>query len=106
LRKLLSLAFSLISRYSSQPLRFASVTGLLTSVLGFFTFVYVVVRRLVQTDYVPGFAFTAAEIALFAGLQLFAIGTIGEYLARIHFRTLGKPAYVVRRETLPGPEPE
>ena len=41
----------------------------------------------------------SSEIALFAGLQLFAIGVIGEYLARLHFRTMGKPPYVIREET-------
>jgi undecaprenyl-phosphate 4-deoxy-4-formamido-L-arabinose transferase len=50
-----------------------------------------------QTKNIPGFAFLAAEIALFAGLQLFAIGIIGEYIARLHFRTMGKPTYVIRK---------
>jgi len=40
----------------------------------------------------------AAETALFGGLQLFAIGIIGEYIARLHFRTMGKPPYVIRDE--------
>ena len=47
---------------------------------------------------VPGFTFIASEIAFFAGMQLFAIGVIGEYIARLHFRTMGKPPYVVREE--------
>jgi undecaprenyl-phosphate 4-deoxy-4-formamido-L-arabinose transferase len=62
-------------------------------------FLYIVIKRLVETTYVPGFAFLASEIALFAGLQLFAVGVIGEYLARLHFRTMGKPAYVIRDVT-------
>jgi undecaprenyl-phosphate 4-deoxy-4-formamido-L-arabinose transferase len=61
-------------------------------------FFYVVIKRLLQTTYVPGFAFIASEIALFSGLLLFAIGVIGEYLARLHFRTMGKPPFVIREE--------
>lgn len=96
MRKLMLLAFNMLTGYSTLPLRVASGVGLLTALYGFALFFYVVIRRLVQTNYVPGFTFIAAEIALFAGLQLFAIGVIGEYIARLHFRTMGKPPYVVR----------
>ena len=92
-------AFNMLTGYSTLPLRIASALGLATSMLGLAMFLYVVIRRLLQTTYVPGFAFLASETALFAGLQLFAIGIIGEYLARLHFRTMGKPPYVIRSKT-------
>ena len=41
----------------------------------------------------PGFPFLASIIAIFSGTQLFALGIIGEYLARMHFRMLGRPPY-------------
>ena len=88
----------MITGYSSLPLRITSALGLLASLLGVGMFLHVVIQRLTQTHYVPGFAFIAAEIALFAGLQLFAIGVIGEYIARMHFRTMGKPPYTIREE--------
>ena len=97
-RKLALLAFNMLTGYSTLPLRFASALGLMTSVFGLVMFLYVVIRRLLQTNYVPGFAFLASETALFAGMQLFAIGIIGEYIARLHFRTMGKPPYVIREE--------
>ena len=43
----------------------------------------------------PGFAFLASIVALFSGAQLFALGIIGEYLARMHFRTMDRPSYLV-----------
>ena len=98
LRKLFLLAFNMLTGYSILPLRIASGVGLMTSLFGLLMFFYVVIKRLLQTNYVPGFAFIASEVALFAGLQLFAVGVIGEYLARLHFRTMGKPPYVVREE--------
>jgi len=98
IKKLFMLAFNMLTGYSILPLRIASVMGLSTSVLGLAMFLYVTIRRLVQTTYVPGFSWISAEIALFAGLQLFAIGVIGEYVASLHFRTMGKPAYVIREE--------
>lgn len=96
LRKLLRLTISIITGYSALPLRIASATGLLTSLFGACLFFYVVIKRLIVTRPVLGFTFLAAEIALFAGFQLFAIGIIGEYIARLHFRTMGKPTYVIR----------
>jgi undecaprenyl-phosphate 4-deoxy-4-formamido-L-arabinose transferase len=98
LRKLMLLSFNMLTGYSTLPLRIASIVGFTTSIFGLSMFLYVVIRRLLQTTYVPGFAFIASEIALFAGLQLFAIGVIGEYVARLHFRTMGKPPYVIRDE--------
>jgi glycosyltransferase involved in cell wall biosynthesis len=98
LSKLALLAFELLTGYSALPLRIASALGLATSALGVGMFLYIVVRRLTQTAYIPGFAFLAAEIALFAGMQMFAIGVIGEYIARLHFRTMGKPPYIIKEE--------
>ncbi len=98
LSKLVRLAFDMLTGYSTLPLRIASGIGLATSLFGLVMFFYVIIRRLFQTDYVPGFSFLASEIALFAGMQLFAIGIIGEYIAQLHFRTMGKPPYVIRDE--------
>jgi undecaprenyl-phosphate 4-deoxy-4-formamido-L-arabinose transferase len=47
---------------------------------------------------VPGFLFLASIIAIFSGAQLFALGIIGEYLARMHFRMMDRPAYVMRED--------
>jgi undecaprenyl-phosphate 4-deoxy-4-formamido-L-arabinose transferase len=98
LRQLVALAFSNIMGYSVLPLRVASGLGVTAAIFGLLLLVYLVIKRLVQETNVPGFAFIASEIALFAGLQLFAIGVIGEYLARVHFRTMGKPPFVIRDE--------
>ncbi len=96
LRKLLRLTADIVTGYSTLPLRIANLTGLVTSLVGFGMCVFVVIRRLLQTDYVPGFAFLASEVAFFSGLVLLTLGVMGEYIARIHFRTMGKPTYVIR----------
>lgn len=98
IRKLMILTFNMITGYSSLPLRITSALGIVASLFGIGMFVHVIIQRFTQTRNVPGFAFMAAEIALFAGLQLFAIGVIGEYIARMHFRTMGKPPYAIREE--------
>lgn len=99
MRKLLSLTLSMMVGYSTLPLRLASGLGVVAAAFGLVIFMVVVIQRLIQEASVPGFAFIAAAVSLFAGLQLFTLGVIGEYLARVHFRTMGKPAFVVRSET-------
>lgn len=65
---------------------------------------YVLVNYLIYGSAVPGFAFLASIITIFSGAQLFALGIFGEYLARMHFRTMDRPAYVIGEETAP-PDP-
>jgi undecaprenyl-phosphate 4-deoxy-4-formamido-L-arabinose transferase len=60
-------------------------------------FFYVLSRYFKYGRRVPaGFPFLASIIAIFSGVQLFALGVIGEYLARIHFRMMERPSYVER----------
>jgi undecaprenyl-phosphate 4-deoxy-4-formamido-L-arabinose transferase len=85
-----------VTGFTTLPLRIASVLGLLMTVFGLGVLAYVVVRYLIDGREVPGFAFLASIISLFAGAQLLALGVIGEYLARVHERTMERPPYVVR----------
>jgi undecaprenyl-phosphate 4-deoxy-4-formamido-L-arabinose transferase len=64
---------------------------------------YVIGRFIAAGGSVPGFPFLATIIAIFSGAQLFALGIIGEYLARVHFRSMERPVYVVRAKTPEGP---
>jgi undecaprenyl-phosphate 4-deoxy-4-formamido-L-arabinose transferase len=98
-RKLVVHAFNMMTGFSTLPLQFASWMGFLFTAVGILVFFYVTGRYLLQGGTVPGFPFLASIIALFAGAQLFALGIIGEYLARMHFRVMDKPPYVIRSAT-------
>jgi len=50
---------------------------------------------------VPGFTFLASIIAIFSGVQLFTLGIFGEYLARMHFRSMERPPYTPLHHTQP-----
>jgi len=99
-RKLVVHMVNVITAFSTLPLRLASFVGFGFTVLGLLIFLYVVGRYLVEGGSVPGFAFLASAIALFSGAQMFALGILGEYLARMHYRLMDRPAYTVREETL------
>ena len=93
----------MITGYSVLPLQLASLMGFIFALFGLLVLIYVVGRFLIQGGSVPGFPFLASTIAIFSGVQLFALGIIGEYLARMHFRLMDRPPYVVAEQT---PEPE
>ena len=93
--KLVRHALDMMTGFSTLPLQLASLIGFSCTLLGIAVFLYVVVRYCLEGS-VPGFPFLASIIAIFSGAQLFALGVIGEYLARIHFRTMNRPVYVVR----------
>lgn len=95
LRSLVRFAVDTLTAYSTLPLRFATVLGLWTALGGVVLLVFVVVRYVIDGTPVVGFPFLASTIALFSGVQLLTLGVIGEYLARMHFRLMRKPTYVV-----------
>lgn len=96
--KLVTLALNMMTSYSMLPLQLASLMGILFAFFGLAMLIFVLVRYVISGAVVPGFAFLASTIAIFSGVQLFAIGIIGEYLARMHFRTMDRPPYVIRSE--------
>jgi undecaprenyl-phosphate 4-deoxy-4-formamido-L-arabinose transferase len=96
LRKLIAHALNMMTGFSVLPLQLASVTGFSFTVFGLLTIAFVIGRYFMYGSPVPGFPFLASIIAVFSGAQLFALGIIGEYLARMHFRMMDRPAYTVR----------
>lgn len=81
--------------FSTIPLQVASFIGFGFVLVGFATMGYVFVNYFRTAG--PGdFAFLASIVTLFSGAQLFALGIFGEYLARMHFRSMDRPAYVIR----------
>jgi undecaprenyl-phosphate 4-deoxy-4-formamido-L-arabinose transferase len=95
LRKLVRFALDVATGYSAVPLQIALSLGLLTALFGVVVLAWVLLRLAITGDSVPGFPFLASIIAIFSGVQLVTLGIIGEYLARMHFRVMRKPTYVV-----------
>lgn len=103
--KLLTHALNMVTGFSTLPLQLASWIGFAFTLLGMAMLVYVVGRYALLGSTVSGFTFLASAISLFSGAQLFALGIIGEYLARMHFRMMARPTYTVRERTDPSAVP-
>jgi glycosyltransferase involved in cell wall biosynthesis len=91
-------ALTMLTAFSTRPLHLASLVGLASTIFGVVILVIVIVRYLVEGDAVPGFPFLASIIAIFSGVQMLTLGVIGEYLARMHERTMSRPTYTIREE--------
>jgi glycosyltransferase involved in cell wall biosynthesis len=96
--KLITHALNMMTGFSVVPLQFASLIGFLLTIFGFGVLLFVIGRYLIQGAVVQGFAFLASIIAIFSGAQLFSLGIVGEYLARMHFRMMNRPAYVIQKQ--------
>jgi undecaprenyl-phosphate 4-deoxy-4-formamido-L-arabinose transferase len=96
LRKLVTHALNMMTGFSILPLQIASLVGFALTMFGVIVLVYVIGRALIENAAPAGFPFLASTIAVFSGAQLFALGIMGEYLARMHVRIMGQPSSVVR----------
>lgn len=99
LGKLIIHAINMMTGFSTLPLQVASIIGLIFAFGGFLILMYVIVQYMIFGSAVPGFSFLASIISIFSGVQLFALGVIGEYIARMHFRSMERPPYAVGEET-------
>jgi undecaprenyl-phosphate 4-deoxy-4-formamido-L-arabinose transferase len=94
-KKLILHTINMTTGFTTVPLQLASLVGFGCAFFGLLVLAYVVIRFFMTGSVVPGFPFLASIIAIFSGAQLFALGIIGEYLARIHFKTMNRPCYAV-----------
>lgn len=93
--KLLNLAIDGITSYTTKPLRIASIIGSLFSAGAFIYMVYIFIKTILYGDPVTGFPTLICIILLLGGLQLLALGIIGEYIGHIYKETKNRPPYVV-----------
>ena len=99
--KLVQYTLVVLTGFSTVPLRFTSMVGFIFTLVGVAIFLYVLAVYFLLGS-IPGFPFLASIISIFSGTQLFALGIIGEYLARIFDRSMDRPAYVVRESIQQG----
>ncbi|MDE6338842.1 MAG: glycosyltransferase family 2 protein [Muribaculaceae bacterium] len=93
--KLINLAIEGITSYTTSPLRYATISGLLVSLCAFIYLIYILVKTLVWGEVVAGFPTLICVILFLGGMQLLALGIIGEYIGRIFNETKGRPPYLV-----------
>lgn len=105
--RLVNLAVEGITSFSTAPLRLATYVGFAVAALAFAYGGYIVLRTLIHGVDVPGYASLLSVMLFMSGLQLMALGVIGEYVGRTYLESKRRPPYVIRRiwRTAPGGRP-
>lgn len=81
--------------FSQAPLSMASWFGIGMTACSVFALLFIIIRRLIWGDPVAGWASTICTILLIGGLQLFFLGIIGQYIAKIYLETKHRPHFIV-----------
>lgn len=95
--KLFVYAIDGICAFSTMPLVIAAVLGLIFCLVAFVMVVIIVVKTLLYGDPVGGWPSMICVVLMMGGLQLLALGVIGEYLAKMYLETKRRPVYIVRK---------
>jgi glycosyltransferase involved in cell wall biosynthesis len=97
LRKMMRFSLDAIASFSHLPLQLATYVGLLSAGVAFIAIPVVILLRIFDS-YLPGFSSITIAILLLGGIQLIALGVIGEYVGRIYDEVKHRPLYIVREE--------
>jgi polyisoprenyl-phosphate glycosyltransferase len=97
LRRMLGLAIDGVTSFSVVPLRIVTALGFVVCVLSIAMIAWVVYGAFVTNATVPGWASTVMPVYLLGGIQLLALGILGEYVAKIYLETKRRPRYVIER---------
>jgi glycosyltransferase involved in cell wall biosynthesis len=93
--KLWNFAIEGITSFSTAPLRLATYLGVLTALLAFAYALWIVIKALLWGDPVAGFPTIMSVVLLLGGVQLIALGLIGEYLGRLYTESKQRPLYLI-----------
>jgi glycosyltransferase involved in cell wall biosynthesis len=104
LTRMIRFSLDAISSFSHRPLQLATLLGFAISTLAFVAIPIVIALR-IAGSYLPGFSSVTIAVLLLGGIQLIALGIIGEYVGRIYDEVKGRPLYLVRARTnIPEPD--
>ncbi len=95
LSKMMRFSLDAMSSFSHRPLQLATLFGFVISTLAFIAIPVVIALRIVGS-YLPGFSTITIAVLLLGGIQLIALGIIGEYVGRIYDEVKGRPLYLVK----------
>ena len=103
--KMLRFALDGITAFSDVPLKAATASGFVVSGIAFLVMLYTLYSRFVTHHYEPGWPSLMVSILFLGGVQLIAVGIIGEYLARLGANVRQRPLYIVSEANIPAPTP-
>ena len=101
-KQLLGLAYNGIFNFSEFPIKFMSQMGFTAIGIALIYFITVVIKKIFFAEVIEGFTSLLFVVILFSGVQLIALGIIGEYVLRIFFQSKGRPLFIIKEEIVEG----
>ena len=98
--KMIKFAFLAITSFTSFPLRIVTLVGFITLILSIIMSMYVFTVSIIYRASIPGWASIILPIYFIGGIQIFCIGVIGEYLARVYETVKARPTYIIEEDLL------
>ncbi len=95
-RKMLHFALDGITAFSDVPLKMVTYFGFIVSFIAFIISLYALYARFILRDFEPGWASLMISVLFLGGVQMIAIGIIGEYMSRMNSNVRDRPLYIVR----------
>lgn len=99
--KLFKYALDGIVNFSQMPLSISSWFGMGMTAVSFLMLLFIILRKLIFGDPVAGWASTACIIIFVGGIQLFCLGIMGQYVAKIYMESKHRPHYIVAETNIP-----
>lgn len=92
-------AMNMVTGYGTGPLKLVTWLGMACSLLGFGLFISVIIRFWTGGIEVAGFTTLASMLAILSGALMLSIGILGEYIGRLHFRSMQRPTFLVKEDS-------
>lgn len=96
--RLFHLAVEGITSFTVAPLKFSTIGGLFISFIAFIYMLYILFKTIFYGESVQGYPTLIIIILFLGGVQLLALGIIGEYLGRVFNETKKRPVYIIREK--------
>jgi glycosyltransferase involved in cell wall biosynthesis len=84
--------------FSSRPLQLMSMAGFIVAAISFLLGFWYMIQKVVGINITPGLPTIVLVVSFFSGVQLLALGVVGEYISRIYDETKRRPMYIVDRK--------
>ena len=87
-----------IVSFTTAPLHIATIIGIFFSIIAFLAIIFIIIKTIIFGEHVDGWPSTISIILFLSGIQLFAAGIIGEYLAKIYLESKKRPIYIIKEK--------
>ena len=98
--KLFKYSLEGITAFSTAPLMIASILGIVFCLISIIFIIFIIVRKLIFNNSVDGWASMVCLISLIGGIQLFAIGIVGQYISKMYLEIKNRPKYLIKEDNL------